>query len=69
MTKPEPQWRIIVISGKKAEILGRVAAPNADAAIRKAADQFGVTGERRKRLVAQPIAPRTPLQRGRIVRV
>ena len=55
MAKTEPEWRIIIIGGKKAEFLGRVAAPNADAAISKAVDQFGVVGERRKRIVAQPI--------------
>jgi len=55
MAKTEPQWRIIIIGGKRAEFLGTVAAPDADAAISKAADQFGVTGERHKRIVAQPI--------------
>jgi hypothetical protein len=54
-TKAEPTWRIIVIGGKKAEHLGTVAAPDASAAVRKAADAFGIEGERRKRLVAQPI--------------
>jgi hypothetical protein len=43
MAKTEPQWRIIIIGGKRAEFLGTVAAPDADAAISKAADQFGVT--------------------------
>jgi hypothetical protein len=55
MAKTEPEWRIIIIGGKKAEFLGNVTAPDAEAAISKAADQFGVTGEWRKRLVAQPI--------------
>lgn len=56
MPKREPQWRILVIGGKKAEALGRLTAPDQDAAEQKAAEQFGITGERRKRLVAQPIA-------------
>jgi hypothetical protein len=54
MPKTEPQWLIIIIGGKRAEFLGTVAAPDADAAS-KAADQVGVTDERRKRIVAQPV--------------
>jgi hypothetical protein len=61
MAKLEPTWRIIVIGGKKAEFLAIVAAPNAQAAINKAAEEVGITDpERRKRLVAQPIVPRAP---------
>jgi hypothetical protein len=60
MAKAEPTWRIIVIGGKKAEFLGLLAAPDAEAAVSKAADEFGVEGERRKRIVAQPIVNRVP---------
>jgi len=56
MPKREPQWRILIIGGKKAEAVGRLSARDQEAAEQKAAEQFGITGERRKRLVAQPVA-------------
>jgi hypothetical protein len=56
MPKREPQWRILIIGWKKAEALGHLSAPDQEAAEDKAVEQFGITGERRKRLVAQPIA-------------
>jgi hypothetical protein len=58
MPKREREWWILIIGGKKAESLGDVRAPDQEAAERKAAEQFGVSGERRKRLVARPIEPR-----------
>jgi hypothetical protein len=52
--KPDPDWRISVVR-KKAEYLGTGTAPNAQAAIDRACEEFGIEGEeRRKRLVAQP---------------
>jgi hypothetical protein len=55
--KSTPIWRISVIGGKKAEYLGIITAPDAQAAIDKACEEFHVTNpERRKRVVAQPIA-------------
>ena len=56
MPKREPQWRILIIDGKKAEALGYLSAPDQEAAEDKAVERFGITGERRKRLVARPIA-------------
>jgi hypothetical protein len=56
MAKAEPTWRIVVIGGKKAKHLGIVTAPEAKAAESKAVEVFGVSGERRNRVVAQPIA-------------
>jgi phage tail sheath gpL-like len=56
MPKREQQRRILIIGGKKAEALGHLNAPDQEAAERKAAEQFGIRGERRKPLVAQPIA-------------
>jgi hypothetical protein len=56
MPKPDPEWRISIVR-KRAERLGTVTAPNAEAAIAEACEVFGITDpERRKRLVAQPIA-------------
>jgi hypothetical protein len=55
MPKREPQWRILIIGGR-AEALGRLSARDREAAEQKAAKQFGITGERRKRLVAQRVA-------------
>jgi hypothetical protein len=50
------RWRIHVIKGKRADYLGKVAAPDADAAIRAAIEAFGVTDrERQRRLTAQPV--------------
>jgi hypothetical protein len=51
--KPESKWHVIVIGGKKAEFVGVVTAPNAESAERKAAEKFGIAGERCKRLLAQ----------------
>jgi hypothetical protein len=34
--KPEPSWRILAIRGKRADSLGTVTAPNAQAAINRA---------------------------------
>jgi hypothetical protein len=54
--KPEPSWRILAIRGKRADSLGTVTAPNAEAAINRACEDFGITDpERRRRLVAQPV--------------
>jgi hypothetical protein len=55
---PDPDWRILVVR-KKAETLGTVTAPDAATAIKKACELFGIEDpERRRRLVAQPIAKR-----------
>jgi hypothetical protein len=59
MAKAEPIWRISIVR-KKAEYLGIVTAPNAQAAIDKACEEFGVDPSRRNRVVAQPIGPRAP---------
>ena len=46
--KPVPKWQVISIAsiaGKKAELIGVVAAPDAGTAGGKAAEQFDVRGE------------------------
>jgi hypothetical protein len=58
MPKPDPEWRIIVIGGRKAEHLGIIEAPNAEAAIDKACEHYGIDATQRHRLIAQPVGPR-----------
>jgi hypothetical protein len=49
------QWRIVLIR-KKGERIGTVEAPDAEAAIKVAIEEYGITDpERQRRLVAQPI--------------
>jgi hypothetical protein len=53
--KPMRSWRIIEIR-KKGHHIATIAAPGADAAIRKAIEDHGITdAHRQRRLVAQPI--------------
>jgi len=53
--KPMRSWRIIEIR-KKGQAIATVAAADAEAAIRKAIDDYGITDpHRQRRLVAQPV--------------
>jgi len=48
------RWRIARIRGTPAEIIGHVEAPDADAAIKEAIREYGITDpEKQKRLIAQ----------------
>lgn len=48
-------WRVIEIA-KKGRAIATLLAPDADAAVRKAIEDYGITDpHRQKRLVAQPI--------------
>jgi hypothetical protein len=62
--KPAPRrWRASLIR-KRTEFLGRVEAPDRDAAIAKAIDFFGITDpERQRRVIVRPIAD-SPVRRG-----
>jgi hypothetical protein len=56
MPKAERRWRILAIRGKRADSLGIVSAPSAEAAVAKACENYGITDlERRKRLIAQAV--------------
>ena len=47
-------WRITRIKGSPAAFVGRVYAPDAETAIKRAIEEFGITNpEHQKRLVAQ----------------
>lgn len=49
------EWRITLIR-QKGEYIGMVDAPDAEAAIKIAIEEFGITDpQRQRRLVAQPI--------------
>jgi predicted chitinase len=53
--KPMRSWRITEIR-KKGHHIATVKAPDADAAIRKAIEDYGITDpHRQRRLVAQPM--------------
>jgi hypothetical protein len=52
-------WRIALLRGRRAETLGTIEAPTAEAAIDAACGKFGIGPERRNRVVAQPIEPST----------
>jgi len=62
--QPSPKalrrWRVIEIA-KKGRHIVTLAAPDADAAIRRAIEDYGITEpHRQKRLVAQPVEQRQP---------
>jgi hypothetical protein len=46
-------WDVYRIKGTPAALIGIVEAPPAEAAIANAIDEFKITGEARKRLIAQ----------------
>ena len=51
------EWIVYMLGGKRAGRLGTVTAPDADAAIAKAIEEFGITElERQKRVAVSPIA-------------
>jgi hypothetical protein len=52
--KPPREWRISVI-GAKAKYIGRVMAPDPEAAIAKAVEEFKIDPARRFRLIAEQI--------------
>ena len=49
------EWRVSEVRAK-ARYLGTVTAPNLEEALKRAAQEFNVTGERAKRLMARPKA-------------
>ncbi len=51
-TKPLREWRVSLI-GAKSKYVGRIAAADAESAVAKAAEEFGVEPARRFRLIAQ----------------
>jgi hypothetical protein len=52
-------WIVYLIGGKRAGRLGTITAPDRDAAIAKAIDEFGITDpERQRRVMVRPIAER-----------
>ena len=52
----EQEWRITRIKGSAAAYVGRVFAPDSEAAIKRAIVEFGITNpEHQKRLVAQRV--------------
>ena len=54
----EPEWIVYVVRGKRpADRLGTVTAPDSDAAIAKAIDEFRITDpERQRRVIVRPVA-------------
>jgi hypothetical protein len=49
-------WRITLISGKRGHVYGRVSAPDADEASKRAIEEFVITNpEHQKRFVAQRV--------------
>jgi len=48
------RWRIILVRAKGSPV-GTIEAATAEEAIEKAAELFGIKGEQRKRLIAQPV--------------
>jgi hypothetical protein len=56
---PEHEWRITRIKGTPAAYVGRVTAPDAASAIKRAIVEFEITDpEHQKRLVAQRVGSR-----------
>jgi len=52
----ESMWRITRIRGSRAEVVGRVSAPDEKTAIERAIVEYGITNrEHQKRLVAQRV--------------
>jgi hypothetical protein len=51
--KPEPRWWRVSLIRKRTEFLGRVEAPDREAAEVAAVEEFKLTEEQRKRLVVQ----------------
>jgi len=55
--KPETEWIVSMLRGKRAERLGAVRAPDMDAAIARAIEELGITDfERQRRVIVRPIA-------------
>jgi hypothetical protein len=55
--KTQPRWRISVIKSTPAAELGTVTAPDAESALAKAIEEWGITeAHRQQRLVARRIA-------------
>ena len=55
-TVQEHVWRITLISGKRGHVYGRVSAPDADEAIKRAIVEYEITNpEHQKRLAAQRV--------------
>jgi hypothetical protein len=53
---PESTWRITRIKGSRAEVVGRVRAPDEKTAIERAIEEYGITNrEHQKRLVAERV--------------
>ena len=53
----ETTWIVYMLGGKRAGWLGTVTAPDRDAAIAKAIDEFRITApERQKRVAVSPMA-------------
>ena len=51
---PEQAWHVSRIKGSAAAFVGRVYAPDAETAIKRAIEEFAITNpEHQKRLVAQ----------------
>jgi hypothetical protein len=54
-SKPLRRWRVIEVR-KKGHVITTTASPDADAAIRKTIEDYGITDpHRQRRLVAQPV--------------
>jgi hypothetical protein len=51
--RPDHSWAIYHIRGTPAPFIGIVEAPDEQSAIAKAIQQFGITGEQQKRLLAR----------------
>jgi hypothetical protein len=52
----DKHWIVYLLGGKQAARLGTVTAPDPDAAIAKAIDEFGITDpERQKRVAVGPM--------------
>jgi hypothetical protein len=60
-----PRWDIYLVRSTPAQLLGTVEAPNADAAIETAIQEFDVNDEHAKRLIAvlKAGSPRQPRSR------
>lgn len=52
--KPLQMWRITLIRAK-GQYLGRVEAPDAESAIERAIEEFGIDEAHRSRLIAEPV--------------
>jgi lipoate-protein ligase A len=53
--EPLREWRILIIRDRT-HYLGRVVAPDKEAAIDKAMEEFGIEPARRLRVIAEPVA-------------